>query len=291
MIARVFTSKTKYTPDDDLVFFEPPDLFAPEVDTVHVSCLFTWDKPKAERLAEEWAFRGYNVEIGGPAYDDPGGVFVPGMYVKKGYVQTSRGCPNKCSFCLVPSREGKLRELPICEGQWVMDNNLLACSDDHIDAVFTMLQGQSGIKFLGGLEAKRLKYWHIERLSMLRKKISMIYLAYDNPSERGPVGTALRKLHEAGFKQTQLYCFVLVGYKNDTQDAALERCEYIVTEGGIPFASYYRSATETQKQKPKEWSEMTRWWTYTPVIISRVKRLGLTHHKSFKRGMFTTKGE
>ena len=60
---------------------------------------------------------GVPVHMGGPAFNMPGGDFVPGMYLKKGYVITSRGCPNRCWFCSVPRREGgRLRELPITEG-------------------------------------------------------------------------------------------------------------------------------------------------------------------------------
>ena len=49
------------------------------------------------------------------------------MYMKPGYVITSRGCPNRCWFCAVPKREGyQLRELPVTDGWIVADDNLLA---------------------------------------------------------------------------------------------------------------------------------------------------------------------
>lgn len=54
-IARVFPRKTNATPDDELVFFGPPPLLIlPEIDEVHVSVTFTYDRPKAEELAEDW---------------------------------------------------------------------------------------------------------------------------------------------------------------------------------------------------------------------------------------------
>lgn len=110
-IARVFPRKTTMTPDDDMVFFGPPPiLILPEIDEVHVSVTFTYDKVKAEDLAEDWEAVGVPVKIGGPAYDDPAdGPFVPGLYVKKGAVFTSRGCNNRCWFCGAWRREGKLR--------------------------------------------------------------------------------------------------------------------------------------------------------------------------------------
>jgi hypothetical protein len=120
-LIRVFPRKTKATPTDDLVRIgKGPDMFD-EADEVHISVAFTWDLPLAEKLAREWRVVA-PVKIGGPALNEPGGDFVPGMYLKPGYVITSRGCPNRCWFCSVPKREGgEIRELPIKEGHNVLD--------------------------------------------------------------------------------------------------------------------------------------------------------------------------
>src|SRR5271169_4780483 len=96
-LARVFPRKTKASPDDELAFFGPPDMFA-EADEVHVAVTFTADIPKAERLAEDWR-RVAPVKIGGVALGDPGCEFIPGRYIKPGYTFTSRGCPRRCWFC------------------------------------------------------------------------------------------------------------------------------------------------------------------------------------------------
>lgn len=126
--ARVFPRRTKATPDDALAFTTPPPRELPEIDAVHVSVAFTYDMEKACALAEAWMKTGLPVNMGGPAFSEPGGDFVPGRYLKKGYVITSRGCPNRCWFCSVPQREGyTLRELPVMDGWNVMDDNLLAC--------------------------------------------------------------------------------------------------------------------------------------------------------------------
>lgn len=122
-IIRVFPTKTSATPNDDLVrIHTTPSLFD-EADEVHISVTFTWDIPWAEWAAKQWGAVA-PVKVGGPAYNEPGGEFVPGMYMKKGYVITSRGCPNRCWFCTVPKREGgKLRELPVTDGWIVTDDN------------------------------------------------------------------------------------------------------------------------------------------------------------------------
>lgn len=75
---RVFPRKTNRTPCDDDVYFTGPPLIPLEDKEVHVSCTFTWDKKRAEILADQWCSQGYNVRIGGPAYNDQGGEFLPG---------------------------------------------------------------------------------------------------------------------------------------------------------------------------------------------------------------------
>ena len=68
------------TPDDDLVRIGEPDLLpVPEVDEVHVSCVFTWHVERAKVIAGAWAARlpGVPVRLGGPAFGDEGGEFVP----------------------------------------------------------------------------------------------------------------------------------------------------------------------------------------------------------------------
>src|SRR4030042_1475721 len=133
-ILRVFPTKTKATPDDENVRFGEPG-FYDKADEVHISVTFTWDIKKAKYLASQWESIA-PVKIGGPGSGQKGEQFMPGMYLRNGYVITSRGCPNKCWFCDVWKRDGSIRELEIKNGWNVLDDNLLACFDQHIKNVF-----------------------------------------------------------------------------------------------------------------------------------------------------------
>jgi Histidine kinase-, DNA gyrase B-, and HSP90-like ATPase len=165
-LVRVFPRKTKATPDDALACFGPPDLLA-EADEVHVSVTFTYDKPAAECLAEQWRHVA-PVKIGGVAYGDRGEEFVPGRYIKPGYIFTSRGCPRRCWFCSVWKRDPVPRLLPIVEGWNVLDDNLLACPREHVEAVFAMLRRQNRrVEFTGGLEALSLQDYQVDLLASL----------------------------------------------------------------------------------------------------------------------------
>lgn len=269
-IARVFPRKTKATPTDDYVFFDGPGLFPPDVDEVHVSVAFTYDLPKAHELAEQWKHVA-PVKLGGPAMNEPGGEFIPGRYIKKGYVITSRGCPNNCWFCSVWKREGReIRELPVTEGNNVLDDNLLACSEDHVRSVFAMLKSQKLGRpmFTGGLEAARLKDWHIDLLRWLRPK--EIFFAYDTPDDYEPLVDAGKKLLAAGFTVTShaLRAYVLIGYPNDTFDKAEARLMQAIKAGFLPMAMLYR---DHKGDRDSQWAKFQRSWARPAIINLRLR--------------------
>ena len=140
-IIRVFPRCTSFTLLDYMAFSsidknddggDFPGMFIHEHDEVYICCVFTWNIERAKELQTQWQARtGKLVLLGGPALDSPAGNFIPDMYVKSGVTFTSRGCPNHCSFCFVPEREGGIRELPIVQGNIIQDNNFLACSQEH----------------------------------------------------------------------------------------------------------------------------------------------------------------
>ena len=257
-LARVFPRRTEGTPNDKLSFVgKPPQLVSDlGIEQVQISVTFSYDLPRVFDLVRTWETIA-PVDVGGPAFDDPGGDFVPGQYLKRGYVITSRGCPNNCWFCSVPKREGRtVRELPITDGYNVLDSNLLACSDSHIKRVFEMLQKQKErAQFTGGLEAARLKEWHVALLWALRP--AQIFMAYDTPDDLEPLIEAGRMLRYANFTRYHLRCYVLIGYPKDTMKKAERRLYQAYEAGFLPMAMLYR---DWKGKQDKEWERFQRQW-------------------------------
>lgn len=274
-IIRVFPRQASWTPDDDMAFVGEPGLFRPDAREVHISCTFSWDKITCERLAKSWK-RFYSVKLGGPAYDDPGGEFTPGMYIKHGYVLTSRGCEHKCKFCLVPKREGKLRELEVKPGWQVEDSNLLACSWGHIEKVFAMLETQPHpIHFVGGLE-NRLLTPQFCKMMKERIKLRVLYLAADTPGKAKTLPNATAMLREHGIARGAIRCYCLVGFGDDTPEKAEERLRWVFEQGATPLALYFRPHTCTRWETPPgDWKELVTNWTWDKVIFARMKREGV----------------
>lgn len=266
---RVFPRITKATPRDEKTFFGPPELFMPDTNEIHISVAFTWDIPRAERLAYQWE-KIAPVKIGGPAFNQAGGEFEPGRYLKPGYVITSRGCPNRCWFCSVWKREPELKELEIKDGWNILDDNLLACSENHIRSVFAMLKRQKEKPmFTGGLEAARLEDWHIDLLADVKPK--RLFFAYDTPDDLEPLQIAVCKIFKAKVLSQASHgvrCYVLMGYRGDTIKAAKRRLLEVVKTGAFPMAMVYR---DKKGNRDQEWVSFAWKWSRPPVIQSMIK--------------------
>jgi len=271
-IIRIFPRRTRATPTDPDVRIGTQPGFTDEADAVQVSVAFTWDIPAAERLAAVWRHVA-PVTIGGPAMGTRGEEFVPGRFLRPGYTITSRGCPERCWFCSAWKRDGaEARELPIRDGWNVLDDNLLACSETHIRAVFAMLARQSHrAEFTGGLHAAQLQDWHVNLLASLKPR-PVIFLAYDEPRDLEPFRVACSLLGRAGWTAAGhlLRSYVLAGYRGDTQEAAESRCREVLAAGATPMAMVYRGP---DGQYPDGWHQWQRRWA-KPAIIHAQHRAG-----------------
>jgi hypothetical protein len=269
-IARVFPRRTSASPSDALAFFGPPSMFD-EADEIRVSCTWTWDRPRAEMLAKEWRVVSGNVLLGGPAYDDPGEEFTPGKYLKPGLVFTSRGCPNKCWFCYTPKREGGIRQLEIKDGYNVLDSNLLACADDHIKKVFSMLARQpERPRFTGGIDSELVKPWIAREIVKL--KPSSAFFAYDTPSAFEPLADAWGMFKAAGETNSgrAYQVYTLIGYKGDTLEKARARLENVLSLGIMPLAMLYNKGEYADGQG---WGMLQREYANKFIVGAKLTKL------------------
>lgn len=261
-IIRVFARKTSMTPTDELAFYDGPPLYDVPDLPVYVSVTFTWDIHIGKRLFALWHNRPRSkpILIGGPALNDivPGD-FNSGLFLKEGITITSRGCPKRCPWCLVPEREGKLREINIAPGHIVQDNNLLACSRGHIERVFEMLlQQKKSIKFLGGLDIDYMKPWHIELFKKIRIGKCGLVVACDRQEDIKRLDKAADLLSDFDIEKKR--CCVLVGYNGETQEQAQRRCESVLAKGFLPYAQLYRDTKS--KQSRGEWRKFCYFWCH-----------------------------
>ena len=274
MLARVFPRRTRATPDDEYAFVGLPPAKLPEdITETAISVSFSYDLEEAERLYDAWSKVSPRCAIGGPATGQRGEEFVPGRFLKFGYTITSRGCArgNSCWFCGVPSREGPVRELPIRDGANVLDDNLMACSESHIKKVFEMLESQKKLGrrtfFTGGLEAARIRPWHVGLLKKLRPK--EIFFGCDTDEKYQYLREAVKLFKEADyFSRNTLRAYVLVGYPADTLDDAERRLRRVKDIGVCPMAMLYRDMSGSEPER--DWKRLQRLWARPALIYGRL---------------------
>ena len=278
-ILRVFPRRTSYTPDDDMVVIGMPGLIIPEHDEIHVSCTFTWDKANCEELAFQWEGRTNKpVKLGGPAFGSDTTDFVQGLYIKKNIIFTTRGCNNNCPWCCVPKLEGKLKELPVVQGNVIQDNNFLQASRQHKQKVFEMLKTQKHVCFRGGLEADLVDDDFCESLNSLyytiggRKvsRIAEVWLACDTDNRLPAFQTACEKLKKVGFTRDKIHCYVLSYGKN--MDADEVRARTVYEAGAMPFMQLYRDFSDIKTEYSREWNTFARMWQRPAAIKAHMEK-------------------
>ena len=265
---RVFARRTNMTPTDDLAFYDGPPLYEIQPNknfAVFINVTFTWDIMRGNMLQGMWEQAGYRTLIGGPAFGSNKSMtefgapdFETCRFLKKGVTITSRGCPKRCPWCLVHQREGDLREINITPGYIVQDNNLLACSKEHIEKVFEMLSRQKkAAQFKGGLDIDYLQPWHVELMKKIRT--GELWVACDCEKDL----TRLDKAKDlfSDFSIDKKRCYVLMGFDGDTPDAAERRCEQIYEKGFLPFAQFYQPSSARRRICDKNWHYIVWKWS------------------------------
>ena len=171
----------------------------------------------------------------------------------------TRGCPNKCPWCIVPKKEDNIRAYSDIE-DWldgrkeavIMDNNIIA----HQHGLAQMEKiAAMGIRvdINQGIEAGRITP-EIASLISRMKFTRYIRIACDTRVALPSVETAVERMKSAGIRPDKVFCYVLV---KDIDDA-LYRIERLRQLGVQPFAQPYRDFTNyiepTQEQK-----RLARW--------------------------------
>jgi hypothetical protein len=173
---------------------------------------------------------------------------------------TTRGCPNKCGFCLVSCKEGvtSVKVADISEfwrGQKeidLMDANLLACPE-HEDIIRQLIDSKARVTFSQGLDARFITEDNARLLSKV--KIKTVHFALDLPRNTDKVikGLLTYRKHSPQVDMRNICVYVLTNY--DTTFAEdYERVKRLQEIGLTPDVRIYRKETAPQITK-----DLARW--------------------------------
>ncbi len=131
-----------------------------------------------------------------------------------GYI--TRGCPNRCRWCIVPQKEGDIKpyrtwqELVRQDSKKLvlMDNNILAC-EYGIEQLESLADSDYRIDLNQGMDA-RLVTDRVAQILAKVKWIRHIRFSCDSISQIEPILNTANLLYKYGIKPYRLYIYLLV---------------------------------------------------------------------------------
>lgn len=160
----------------------------------------------------------------------------------------TRGCINKCPFCIVPQKEGALHKHAELEEFWknqktvqLLDNSLT----DYKHAKFELEKIRDKNLILDlqqGFNVRTIKPDIAKLLSEIKPK-KQWRIAWDNIKEEKQILHGIEILNQAGIKNYKIMCYVLTGYNSSINDD-LHRVNLLDKLGLDPFVMMYKYSPE-----------------------------------------------
>lgn len=215
------------------------------------------------------------VEKGGTGYDiskilsdcidrmQPDYSLYPQIDSKTAYGFLTRGCPNRCKWCIVPSKEGKVtpymdvEEIAI-DGRnslILMDNNILA-SDYGLEQIEKIVRLGVKVDFNQGLDA-RLVTDDIAKLLAKVKWIKRIRFGCDTRAQIVECERATALIDKYGYKgEYFLYCILTDDFKE-----AFSRVNHWREKGGrfLPHCQPFRDINNPRQIIPQWQKDLAGW--------------------------------
>ena len=188
----------------------------------------------------------------------------PDIDDRASYGFLTRGCPNKCKWCVVPQKEGNIRPYMDIDEITIggmrpyailMDNNVLA-SSYGLSQIEKIVYRKYHVDFNQALDA-RLVTDDVARLLSQVKWIKRIRFGCDTTSQIGHCADAIERIRQYGYKgEFFLYCILL-----DDIEEAYHRIECWKEHEGkvLPFAQPFRDPYNPNQIIPQWQKDMAHW--------------------------------
>lgn len=251
---------------DKVDWYNPFDLY----DKVYMAKVFSFTEDYLQYITNADC-----VEKGGTGYDirkvlpveidrmQPDYSIYPQIDSKTAYGFLTRGCPNRCKWCVVPEKEGKIAPYMDIEEIAVngrkniilMDNNILA-SDYGLQQIEKIISMGVRVDFNQGLDA-RLVTNDIARLLAKVKWIKRIRFGCDTPGQIAECERATALIDKYGYKgEYFFYCILLHDFKE-----SFERVNHWRNKGRrfLPHAQPYRDLSNPRQIIPQWQKDLAGW--------------------------------
>lgn len=181
----------------------------------------------------------------------------------------TRGCPNKCSWCVVPKKEGDIKPYADIESFLdgrksvvLMDNNVLA-SDYGLNQIEKIIDLKIKVDFNQGLDSRIIaNNEDIAKLLSRVKWLKPLRMACDTKSQMQYIEKATLLLRKYKTTPSNYFIYLLV---KDILDA-LERVEFLRKLKLDPFAQPYRDYKNSTINP--ELNRFARWVNHKAIFKS-----------------------
>jgi hypothetical protein len=209
------------------------DLFARAPEVVYGSAIFEKTMPAVNRLKDlyPWAIVGGTgvalsrtlEDIGVTTLEQDYSIY-PKFQDSIGFSQ--RGCRLKCSFCVVPKKEGGINSSRSVYDIWrgepwpkhlhLLDNDFFG-SPEWPERIKEIKEGGFKVCFSQGINARFLNEESATAIASIEYrddsfKTKRIYTAWDNRKDEKRLFAGLEALKAAGVKPDAMMVYILVGY-------------------------------------------------------------------------------
>lgn len=196
----------------------------------------------------------------------------------------TRGCPNKCFWCIVPRKEGEIKQYwdvdKVANGKKklvLMDNNILAAGYYAIEQLDKIIARGYHIDFNQALDARLVNAEFAERLAKIKWIHSRIRFGCDTTAQIAQCQRAMDLIHSYGFRG-EFFLYTMIGGKNDFREC-YERINYWREKllafrkthesyAVYPYAQPYRDPTGRTAEVPQWQKDMAQWCNKRMIFCS-----------------------
>jgi len=232
-------------------------LFASQYDLVYASKVFSYTPMTT--LPEHAVVGGSGIDLENKLDDEieslkPDYDLYIGMTYSLGF--TTRGCIRRCPFCIVPEKEGRIKEVADLYDIWdkrhkkivLLDNNVLALPE-HFEKIMSQIKKEGlVVDWNQGLDHRLLS----DRICKTLKSTPHVEyrFAFDDIRMKPTVDMAVSMLRKHGINRCEW--FVLVGFDSTFQED-LERVNFLRDRNQNAYVQRYN------RTKDPKYIPLARW--------------------------------
>ncbi len=196
---------------DDVMWYEP--MFTGHCDKVYMSKIFNFTPDYEDVIDADEIIRGgtgYDIQSCLPKEIDdmqPDFSIYPDVPQDTSYGFLTRGCPNKCPWCVVPRKEGFIHPYwdidRVANGKnkiVLMDNNILAAGGYAVEQLNKIIERGYRVDFNQALDARLVTEDYAKLLAKIRWLESRIRFGCDTPRQVKECQRAMKLIDSYGYK-------------------------------------------------------------------------------------------